>query len=151
MSVFIDAAAAEDISREAYFLLEQHLQGLRLMVMHVSANFARHENPYQGVTRNHVHKALEIVAQKGLNLRIDDDEPIGDFPQDTYIYLEKRLHNLRLFVIRSAAAIAKPAGASTTAEPRRIAAQHIESAWNELADAYSILRSVLVADSATAA
>lgn len=138
------ADSTDELNSEAYFLLERKLQPLRLKAMRLSADFARQQN--RPVTRDDVDRALRSLAKTGLDLPTDQtEEPIGNFPQDTYMYLEKRLHNLRMIVVRWAAKFARRGVSPSEKKPQLLlSSENIESAWTILASEPSVLCPVLV-------
>ena len=117
--------------------------------MRVSAELAWEESAQCSVTREHVQHALRILAESGLDYRARTEKSIGDFPQDAYMYLEKRLHNLRMLVVRSAARQARNDDLTVTVEATVFATpDQIESSWQIITNDSCVLWSVFLSGDA---
>jgi hypothetical protein len=129
--VFADAVGTEVIPRAAYFHLEELIQKLRLCVMHAAGEIARRQNT-EKISREHVERALVEIASSGIS-NLDDFEQsqraLAHFSPDTYVFLEKRLQNLRMKLVQWGVKYAREDGRTGEVV---IAESEIDRAWNTL-------------------
>ncbi len=144
MAVFADTTATEEIPRDTYFRLEGLLQDLRLRIMRIAQQ--RRGKGAGDITRGDVDAALARVAETGLDCAAEGT--LEAFPNDAYLYLEKRLHDWRRYVIGWAAKFAREDGCRAGTEQRyQVRPEHIQAAWGVSNDPV-VLRSVLVDEAA---
>ena len=145
MPVYVDESATEVITREAYFELERKLQDFRLRVIRLAVWLARSENRYEEVQRHHVYGALRRFSSQGLDWSPPVSEPVSTFPQDPFMYLEKRIHNLRILLTQLAARFARDESSRSESDtPVRVAPSHVHLAWERVAQSPSVLHSTLL-------
>jgi hypothetical protein len=141
--VYVDDAATEVITREAYFELERRLQLFRLRVVRLAAMLARAENSHGDLNRHFVHAALRRFASEGLNWNPPtSNEPVSTFPQEAFMYLEKRIHNLRILLTQWATRFAREDAKGDSQV--FVTPQHVSQAWERVGQSTSVLRSALL-------
>lgn len=131
----------EELPRGSYFAIEKLIQDARLQAIRL-ALAASEKGP---LTRDDMRVGLTKLVESGLTTR-DDDRPIPSVTQDSYFFLEKRLHNLRLEVIRWAARLAREQAQLSQMTPVTTE-QYIQQAWETIQKRPSLLRSLLIPES----
>lgn len=111
----------EEIPIQTYRALEQKIQDLRLTVLEGAQRLAAKEKTsHPVVSQDHIKRALTnmLAHKKGARSYTKPEPNVDvDVPQDAYLFLEGRLHRLRLLA------------ASLVSQQPNPDPQHLESVW----------------------
>lgn len=132
------------LSREAYYSLEGKLQALKLKALSLAMNGAHLQQ--RRICCDDIDRALRVLSATGIDFPADTTEQSTTVSLDIFLYLVKRLHNLRVIVFRWAVRLARTDNSSEENTPLMLSPENIELAWSTVANQHLVLRQVLLPD-----
>lgn len=128
------------------------LQDLRIRAMRLATKFTRQESQDSSrleVSRQSVELALKKLATEGIDQPVNSELPMGSFPFDAHMYLEKRLNAFKMFTIRWATRVARERSGNDQRAPE-IEVADFDAAW-KIVSTSPVLPMILVDDKTVAA